>query len=640
MSDRKIPIGIDFGTTNTTVCIAIPDNDAADKNFRVECLKFNETEQGGDDYIPTVVLYDERPNSDGSARLPLIGSKAMRPLLRGNFNANVHRLCVHGKFLLGEESRGEAHWRDYLATNPHYASNAGALRYDTDNYKPSRVVGDFFKALFEEICTHHLIKAQLGEGKERAELSDLAVVVTCPEAWKHSLGLPLDEQAGATQQGQSVALQANPHPLLKNILEKRLGLSTVEIKSEPEAATVYFAKQFEHSNKKHFSGRVMIVDYGGGTLDICLSGVEFKDSGLVVTPEGGGHHAADGRFVAGVRFDERVFELAWQAADAEKKLEASFDDLKRSSSFQKFMNLIDKAKRDDWPETTESLRDQALGNATEDVHLFGLDVDFNERMVKLRVTASTFVQAFNDANRPTLTTCLAAFEGQLGDENQRQKLPKENFRLLLVGGFSRLELARRHVIEHFGWKPDDATETRFARFKPEADTAFAIAKGAALLAARWARVEGRMRYSVGLVGYNGGPNDPPEYNPALTEGMKYVEASQWMQARHKDDKANETSFDFLPDGMSVEAYIQQGDVYRSFKINVGKDGHAVRALDMMPDGDCKKVLVKFRYDEAADGVCVRFEDAANPKHFKEYQIQDLIERVFHQPALSRSRSAT
>ena len=625
---RKIPIGIDFGTTNTTVCLAAADGTG---KFTVECLKFNVTEQGGVDYIPTVVLYDERPLPNGGAKPPLIGNAAMRPLLRDTFEPTTHRLCLHGKFLLGEESRGDAHWQQFLRDNPHYATKDGSLRYDTTAYKPSRVVSDFFKALFEQICAHPSVVAQ--HQRKLVAMSDLAVVVTCPEAWKHSLGLPLNAQSTENADASTLR-QANPHPLLKDILEKRLGLTSVEIKTEPEAATVFFAKQYEDKNAKPYDGRVMIVDYGGGTLDICLSQVERRDDGLVVTPEPGGHHATDGRFVAGVKFDETVFELAWRAVQAEAALGVSMEELKQSANFHLFMDRLDKMKREDWQFTTETLRDHVQQHSTEDSPCFKIPCDWNDRTVKLVATAERLVQAFNQANAPTLLGCLNAFETQLGPKKDRKNLPKDSFRLLLVGGFSRLELARRAVIDYFGWNPDDPKEPRVARFDSDADTAYAIAKGAALLAARWARVEGRMRYSVGVVYYSHTEDADLAYAPALPKGMKYTEAASWHYAG-----GSEAQFDLRPDSKNLQAYIENSGFPQRFKLNVDAHGNEVEASCMLPNPGNTKIRIKFRYDEQADGVVVRFEEAKNPDKFRDYPIRDLIRHVMeHTPALIKVES--
>jgi hypothetical protein len=560
----------------------------------------------------------------------VIGNEAMKPLLRERFEPAVHRLCHHPKFLLGEESRGEAYWEQFLRGNPHYATSGEWLRYDTGEYTPSRVVTDFFTVLLEEVRNHPKLTAQ-NRGKP-VTLADLAVVVTCPEAWKHSLGLPLEMDS--TEQADADTLrQANPHPLLKEILENRLGLKSVEIKTEPEAATVFFSKQFEEQNSKPYSGRVMIVDYGGGTLDICLSQVDHRPDGLVVTPEPGGHHAVDGRFVAGVKFDETVFELAWRAVQAENTLGVSMEKLKRTANFHQFMDRLDRMKRVDWQYTTETLRDHVLKRNIEEVPLFKISCDWGDRAVKLVVTAERLVEAFRQANEPTLTDCLSAFQSQLGNKTARKKLPKNAFRLLLVGGFSRLELARRTVIEYFGWDPDGA-DPRVASFESRADTAYAIAKGAALLAARWARVEGRMRYNLGVVYHAHGEAAEYGYSPALPKGMKYTEASQWHYAG-----GSAAEFELNPESKNLFAYFDSHSQPVRFRLNVDERGEVVEAGRMLPNLGSTRIRIRFRYDEQIDGVVVRFEAAGNAKSYKDYPIRDLIRHAMeHVPALVKVAS--
>lgn len=610
---NKLSIGIDFGTTNTTVCLALPAGKDRDgrPDFKIECLKFNEDENGGRDYIPTVVLYDMKRRADGNLQPPVIGFDAMHPLLDGDLQPDRHRLCVHSKFLLGQESMGEAHWRAYLTDNPKYATRPGGLGYDEAEFKPSRVVGDFFRVLVHEILKHALVRAH----KPGATMADLDVVVTCPEAWKHSVGQHVGAKGSNTYAIRS-------HEWLKGILAD-LGLGAVEVKTEPEAATVYFAKHLDASQAPRFNGRVMIVDYGGGTLDICLSQLERDDKGLKVTPELGDHQAIDGRFVAGVKFDETLFELAWHADEAEAKLGKTLEHMRETSEYLEFLDKLDKEKRERWKQTTEKLKLAVKQETTEDAPCFRVNLNG----CRLGATPDRMVKAFTQVNKPTLEQCLAGFNDILGaDQGARRDLPEDRFRLLMVGGFSRFELARRTVIEHFGWNPDEA-DARVARFPDEADTAYAIAKGAALLAARWARVEAVVPFNVGVVSYN---HNGRVHTPVLKVGQKVNDCAEWKYTTTK--KGAIQSFTVRRTRGAVEFFISQGKDIEDIPLNSAGNGDYA-ALDSVLPPACEAVRVAFRFDEAQEQPWVRFEDANNGQA-REHPLGELIRLVRNQPALS------
>ncbi len=47
----------------------------------------------------------------------------------------------------------------------------------------------------------------------------------------------------------------------------------MQVISEPAAASAFFAHNFQKSTGKPFDGKILLVDYGGGTLDITLSDI-------------------------------------------------------------------------------------------------------------------------------------------------------------------------------------------------------------------------------------------------------------------------------------------------------------------------------------------------------------------------------
>lgn len=60
--------------------------------------------------------------------------------------------------------------------------------------------------------------------------------------------------------------------ILRDILynDVDVPIKNVEVVSEPEAASAYFAYNYEAETSKSFNGYLLLIDYGGGTLDITL----------------------------------------------------------------------------------------------------------------------------------------------------------------------------------------------------------------------------------------------------------------------------------------------------------------------------------------------------------------------------------
>ena len=61
--------------------------------------------------------------------------------------------------------------------------------------------------------------------------------------------------------------------ILRSILQNEIScpVKHVQVVTEPEAASAYFAYHYEKETGKPFNGSLLLIDYGGGTLDITLT---------------------------------------------------------------------------------------------------------------------------------------------------------------------------------------------------------------------------------------------------------------------------------------------------------------------------------------------------------------------------------
>ena len=80
--------------------------------------------------------------------------------------------------------------------------------------------------------------------------------------------------------------------ILRDILQKEIDVPVrhLQVVTEPEAASAYFAYHYELVTKSRFNGHLLLIDYGGGTLDITLTQVFSDGSGVMEIGyrEGGG----------------------------------------------------------------------------------------------------------------------------------------------------------------------------------------------------------------------------------------------------------------------------------------------------------------------------------------------------------------
>ena len=133
--------------------------------------------------------------------------------------------------------------------------------YD-DQYTPRKITKIFLETTLKG--------ALLREGKDSLE----NVVICVPEIWGNSLNT-LDGRA-----------------ILRDVLKKEIDIpiKSVQVVTEPEAASAFIAYNYEKETKKSFNGHLLLIDYGGGTLDLTLTQVASNGNGSMEISyrEGGG----------------------------------------------------------------------------------------------------------------------------------------------------------------------------------------------------------------------------------------------------------------------------------------------------------------------------------------------------------------
>ena len=90
-------------------------------------------------------------------------------------------------------------------------------------------------------------------------------------------------------------------------------VNRVELRSEPTNAAAFCVWNFEKKNKKQFDGSILVVDYGGGTLDTALVSVSHIEDKVQIKPEmlsGIGENSDKEIGKAGIAYQEAVVRKA------------------------------------------------------------------------------------------------------------------------------------------------------------------------------------------------------------------------------------------------------------------------------------------------------------------------------------------
>lgn len=301
-----------------------------------------------------------------------------------------------------------------------------------------------------------LLQKYLSTVPEEDHISKLVVGV--PEIWKKSVGT-LDSRA-----------------ILQDILEKFGFIDTVELVSEPEAACAYFVNNYQKIHQgTPFEGHVLLVDYGGGTLDIALCRVQRKDSGNeveVICRAGAGENEEGTVGKAGMAFVEGVTLLALEGSGLQR------DEILADEQF---------------PAAVQSVENDLMKNQSKIANRFAGEelmewTEIGDEFTKVRfgkkkhiVTYGMLAQAYGQVIEPVLDAKLDEIIGYMDANGIQWRGGKEDtFKAALAGGFCDFYLTQDQIQKKLAYAPGDR---RFQGMvtKP-GERQMAVAFGAALIA--------------------------------------------------------------------------------------------------------------------------------------------------------------
>ena len=298
-----------------------------------------------------------------------------------------------------------------------------------------------------------------------------------------------------------------------------------QLESEPVAAAGYFCWVYEHSKEKNpqgdkFNGFITVVDYGGGTLDVTLCKVESGSIKILERCGYGEYNCING--CAGVAFDEAVIEKVCMDNDIEL--------CKNDRKFIKLRDAFEKEKITETKHITEMM--QLYYNnpsIVEDEVLLTLEYDDDE----LCIYCKDLAECFEKINKPVLDESLSQMQAYFATHGV-DSANQDEFRVLLVGGFSNFYCVEEIVRQFFGSRYG-LNDKRFDQVFTLNNKSLAIAKGAALIAQKVVKVDHTCTHNIGYIVVR--PDDQDRWIDTdviiIKKGMKVSEAKEPIYAPNK-----------------------------------------------------------------------------------------------------------
>jgi molecular chaperone DnaK len=400
-------IGIDLGTTYTTLCYVNERKQPLEDGY-IEVYRPVDTGS-----VPSAVAYNKKT-----------GKRTFGGTARARVGDEDFQVYQHFKMLLALEDTPAL--EAFVAKVPEYEPYR--------HRKPSEVAKDFF-----------------------TDLLGAFMVVTMPLVWR-GLGQQLDGNTGSARHKLVSAIKGACQALNPAGVQAR-----IEVKSEPEAAAGYFAHEYRRKHGKPFVGKMLVVDYGGGTLDLTLAEVAWSNKDMIelstLENSGKGKPLDFALGAAGVAYDRALLQ---------RMLDKTGTTLSAEDTAY-YLNELEKSKRESTVRT--SLNDWAIkGDGDEQA--------FNFQRIK--VYPQDCEEAFKAVNAPAMEEALDEVFAAYPD------LPKSSdLMAVLAGGFSNLAFVEHAVRRRMGINEDidDLSDARLSLNRKE-DRQFAISMGAALVSAK------------------------------------------------------------------------------------------------------------------------------------------------------------
>lgn len=438
-----LDIGIDFGSTYTTVSVYRQETGSPEARALTE---------GGNQFIPSVIAV-------GKNNKVTIGKAAKQKRTSKVFRAF--------KMMLAEDDQ----------------EKLSARGFDSE-YTPYRVTQMFLQELLEQIL------------RREGETTINNLVICAPEIWNSEI--------------TAVDGRARLRDICKEmpfVLKGADGSAKVQVVSEPAAASAYFVSNFLQETGENFSGHLLLIDYGGGTLDITLTDIEPRPdkSGKVgmeikvLFRTGAGENEEMGKVgKAGIVYMETLMRTAIQ--EAFPCQEIPFDE-----DFCKAVDDLEELIQGYTAEIGDIFND--YGTDPEDLTEDAMDDDYLLGKVYYRgqgviISYRTMAAVYDQVIRGVLNEEMDKVNRYMVQENIKyMDRNNENFKIVIVGGFGNFYLVQSQVEKKYQFSSTDMRRKNMINGRENCEKAISL--GAALLSGGAVRIRNTAPFSIGIAAQSG-----------------------------------------------------------------------------------------------------------------------------------------
>lgn len=270
-----------------------------------------------------------------------------------------------------------------------------------------------------------------------------------------------------------------------NIVKQVTGAKTVDFRSEPTLACAYAVQEINRARNGHFEGHILVIDYGGGTLDVTLCQVKelAGKSSIEVCNSWGAGENTDGKIGdAGLAFMEKVADLLLASHDI-----AVIE--KGSKDYQAFVKGLETAIKDQSDFLKEICQSRWMRYFTDGGAQYNKKIEEISAYYKgeeYYVTYGNLARAYDTSIRPVLGRVLAEAKTYMDEKHIRyDDYTNGTFKIAMIGGFCNFALTEKQICVDTDWLMDhmrgaDTRYTELGRMIQPTGRELAIAHGAAL----------------------------------------------------------------------------------------------------------------------------------------------------------------
>ncbi len=469
-------IGIDLGSTNTTIS-------CFDKNGNT--LKVLKLSNNAPNNIPSIVCVKKDMGQVS------IGDDGIKKLLR---QGDRYYVFTAFKMLLTESD--PAVWAQYSYDNKH---------------TPEEITKIFLREIFKTFIQNNVLM-------ENEKFENIYICV--PDTWETKI-------IRRGQLGDYISDSIDGKRKLVDILCQLAGeglpinKNGINVVTEPEAASAYFAYYYYNIVKRPFNGHILLIDYGGGTLDLTLTNVKSNQNGSmeITRCKNGGagqnHRDENGRLQVGqasIAFQNKLMTYALREAGLlDEKTMPDYDSvewkaaqtdlemiLKNTNNQEEMKTVFKSFGNNNYSLIKAILNEPPISFPSEEEPSC-----FYFNGEECYITYQQIYRAYRDVAEGVLADetrkiCTYTKDKYKFDPCLREAGNNDNFKLVEVGGFCSFCLVKMQLAEIFGMNTNQTIDKRLSRM-PTAERELAISYGAALLAANKITLHRTVKYSIGVL---------------------------------------------------------------------------------------------------------------------------------------------